>query len=1027
MGDAAFAASEAERGTDERALVAMLGAIAHRGPNDQHVHSAGRASVGVRRLSIIDLGGGRQPLAGEDGRVWAGNNGELYNFAKVRDALAARGHAFRTRTDTEILPHLFEDHGPDFVQHIEGMFACFVVDERAERIVLARDRFGIKPLYWTHDGERLRFASELRALLADPRVPARVARPRFLDYLALGYVPGADTVLEGVHRLPAGHRLVADRDRIAIEPYDPPGRGAVTVPVDPRERLDALEQRLRASVERQLVSDVPLGILLSGGIDSSLITALLPEPIRRASRSFCIGFAGGGWHDERAAARTVAQHLGTIHVEKEIQLDARAWTVRAGTALDEPLADPAAVPALAIASAAAEDVTVLLSGTGGDELFGGYRRHRIGSLLRALGALPRPVAARVGEALAGRAGSRTSRFAEALVFAGKTLVARGQPTLLGAYLSTQSQAPDALWGRLALTDAVDGASPAAPLATLTARLAGEFADAEASPADLALGYDRRYYLPDDLLLKEDRMTMAVSVEGRVPFLDELVAPYADALPLDAKLRGEGKWILRQLLRRHLPPAITERPKHGFSVPVSEWLRGPLAPLVHERLGNGGASGAWNAGVARASHRGPHHRCARSRRRAVDGAAVGAVVGRAVGPGRPAARNPMRPLRVLHVITRMVVGGAQENTLLSCALIDRERFPSEIVSGVETGSEGSLHEDAAARGVAVRLEPALVREVHPVKDPLALARLVGLYRSLRPDVVHTHTSKAGILGRVAARMARVPVVIHTAHGWGFHPLQSPPVRRAYEEAERFCARWSDAIVVVADENRERALKLAIGRPAQYVTLRSGIELEAYRHDAVAGADVRARLALPADGFVFGTVGRLSDQKAPLDALHAFARVAADHPDTWFVYVGDGPLRADTEREAARLGLATRVRWTGLRRDVAAHLSAFDAFVLSSRYEGLPRVVPQAMAVGLPVAATAVDGTPEAVDEGVSGFLVPPGDVPALARAMAALAADREGARRMGAAGRARADEFSARRMVDGLADLYATLARAKGVT
>src|SRR5438552_5710006 len=170
MGEPEFAVSPPARAEDERALLAMLTAIAHRGPNDQHVHSAGRASVGVRRLSIIDLGGGRQPLAGEDGRVWAGNNGELYNFAAVRDALAARGHTLRTRSDTEILPHLYEDFGPDFARHIEGMFACFVVDERADRIVLARDRFGIKPLYWTHDGGRLRFASELRALLADPRV-----------------------------------------------------------------------------------------------------------------------------------------------------------------------------------------------------------------------------------------------------------------------------------------------------------------------------------------------------------------------------------------------------------------------------------------------------------------------------------------------------------------------------------------------------------------------------------------------------------------------------------------------------------------------------------------------------------------------------------------------------------------------------------------------------------------------------------------------------------------------------------------
>lgn len=396
--------------------------------------------------------------------------------------------------------------------------------------------------------------------------------------------------------------------------------------------------------------------------------------------------------------------------------------------------------------------------------------------------------------------------------------------------------------------------------------------------------------------------------------------------------------------------------------------------------------------------------------------------RPVGARRP---RGVRPLTILHPITRMVVGGAQENTLLSCALIDRARFPSAILSGPETGSEGSLHDEARARGVTVHLEPALVRELHPFKDPVAVARLVAWYRKLRPDVVHTHTSKAGILGRLAARIAGVPVVVHTAHGWGFHPLQSAPVRLAYEHAERVCARWCDAIVVVADRNRERALALDIGRPEQFTTVRSGIELDAYRFDPAAGAAIRMELALPEGAFVFGTVGRLSDQKAPLDALEAFARVAQAHATAHFVFVGDGDLRGATEARARALGLGARVRFTGLRRDVAAHLSSWDAFVLSSRYEGLPRVVPQAMSVGLPVVATAVDGTPEAVDEGVTGHLVAPGDVSGLAHAMNGLAADPARARRMGAAGHARVSAFSARTMVDQLAELYTALARRKG--
>jgi len=268
------------------------------------------------------------------------------------------------------------------------------------------------------------------------------------------------------------------------------------------------------------------------------------------------------------------------------------------------------------------------------------------------------------------------------------------------------------------------------------------------------------------------------------------------------------------------------------------------------------------------------------------------------------------------------------------------------------------------------------------------------------------------------------VIHTAHGWGFHPLQSWPVRAAFQQAERICARRTDALVVVADRNRECALPLGIGRPEQYRTIRSGIELEKYAADPAGGAAIRREFALPPDAFVFGTVGRLSEQKAPLDALRAFAAVASEFPDARFVFVGDGPLREETATEAARLGLAARVTFTGLRRDVREFLSAFDVFVLGSRYEGLPRVVPQAMAAGLPVVATAVDGTPEAVTEGVTGLLAPPGDSAAIARGMRVLASDPARARAMGQAGLARVDEFSARRMVDQLAALYREVAERK---
>jgi asparagine synthase (glutamine-hydrolysing) len=593
--DAATDGREAAgRAADERALRAMLAAIRHRGPDDEKTHSSVRANVGVRRLSIIDLAGGAQPLSDETGTIWAGSNGELYDFRAVRERLLARGHAFRTKCDTEILPHLYQDLGDDFARELSGMFGCFVVDTARERLVLARDRFGIKPLYWVEQGGRLWFASELRCFRADPRIRLEVDPARFEDFLALGYVPGDDTIYRGVRRLPPGHRLAADARGSRVDPYSDQTPGFDGVPVDEEGQIALVERLLAASAERQLVSDVPLGVLLSGGIDSSVLTALLPEPIRRETRTFCVGFAGGGRHDERAVARRVAEHLGTRHVEREIMLDAAAWFARAADHLDEPLADPAAVPALAVADAAAREVKVVLSGTGGDELFGGYRRYRLDGVRKSLALVPAPVAASLAGALSTRSGSRSTRLGELLVHTGKALDARGAADFIAAYVAAQAPARDETWRALLAARSGDG-----PVARLIERLRAERWRSD-DPTERAFEFDRRFYLPDDLLAKEDRMTMACSIEGRVPFLDEDLAAAAARLPMRAKIRGAtGKWILRAIARRHLPAEVVGRPKHGFSVPVTEWLRGPLAERLGDLLASADLSPVWDRAALRA--------------------------------------------------------------------------------------------------------------------------------------------------------------------------------------------------------------------------------------------------------------------------------------------------------------------------------------------------------------------------------------------------------------------------------------------
>jgi glycosyltransferase involved in cell wall biosynthesis len=378
------------------------------------------------------------------------------------------------------------------------------------------------------------------------------------------------------------------------------------------------------------------------------------------------------------------------------------------------------------------------------------------------------------------------------------------------------------------------------------------------------------------------------------------------------------------------------------------------------------------------------------------------------------------VRVLHIITRLIIGGAQENTMLTAALLDPTRYTVEVISGPQTGREGSLIPEVRARGVQLTILPSLVREVHLLKDPAALVALARLIRRGRYDIVHTHSSKAGILGRWAARLADVPIIVHTVHGWGHHDRQRTLVRRTYILLERITQRVTDRLVVVSPRNLEKGLADSIAVPEKYVTIRSGIELDRFRVSARPREAVRAELGIPQGAVVVGTVTRLSPQKAPLDFVAAAAQVAAQRRDAHFVIVGDGPLRAEVEAQVSALGLAGRVRLTGLRRDVPDLLHSFDIFALTSLWEGLPRVLPQAMAAGLPIVATAVDGNAEAVMDGVNGFLTPAGDPSAMAGALLRMLDGPALRREMGQVGQTMVEEFGAVKMVQDIAALYEAL-------
>jgi glycosyltransferase involved in cell wall biosynthesis len=384
------------------------------------------------------------------------------------------------------------------------------------------------------------------------------------------------------------------------------------------------------------------------------------------------------------------------------------------------------------------------------------------------------------------------------------------------------------------------------------------------------------------------------------------------------------------------------------------------------------------------------------------------------------------VRVLHLITRLIVGGAQENTMLTAQLLDQEEWDVTILSGPQTGSEGSLIEAVRECGIPLLIEPSLVREINPLKDLRALLRLTHLIKRGRYTIVHTHSSKAGILGRWAAKLAGVPIIVHTVHGWGHHDRQHPLVRTSYIWLEKLTLRVTDKLIVVSPFNMKRGLLDGIGNPGNYVVIRSGIDLERFGHPRALRSETRTALGIPPGAPVVGTVTRFSPQKAPLDFVRAAELVTKHAPEVWFVMAGDGPLRAAVEALAAELDVADRLMLTGLRDDIPELMAAFDVFALSSLWEGSPRVLPQAMATGLPIVTTACDGCAEVVEDGVNGLQTPPGAPSALAQALLKLLQDPALARQMGAAGQARVAEFSDHIMVSQIAALYTELLKHKGL-
>ena len=540
----------------------MRAALLHRGPDEGSTDSFGHCVLGHQRLKVIDLDTGYQPVANETGDVVAVYNGETYNFRTLREEL--RAHEVRGTGDTPILPHLYEESGPRFVERLDGMFALALWDAGRERLVLARDRLGKKPLLWTRlpDGT-LAFASELKALLRLPQVSREVDLEAIDAFLALQYVPGDRTALRGVHKLPPGHVLIAEGGTERIERYWQPEDAEPSAHED--EWLERVRTTVGAAVRKRLVADVPLGALLSGGIDSSIVVALMAEATSQPVRTFTVGFADDRY-DERTYARAVASRFGTVHEELQIEEDVAATLPRLAATYDEPLGDEAAFPTFLIAEQARRHVTVALAGDGGDESFAGYERYVATGLA---GRVPSPLAKGGAAALrllpAARREPRSPLFRAArFLDVAATPAAERYARLMEVFPFDLRRS---LW--------VDSAR-ARPAALVPQR-----------PGITGLQLlDLETYLPGDLLLKADLASMAHSLELRSPFLDHEVVALGLALPDSLKTRGrEGKVALRRAFAAELPSEVLRRGKTGFGVPLGRWFRSDLRELAHDLLPN----------------------------------------------------------------------------------------------------------------------------------------------------------------------------------------------------------------------------------------------------------------------------------------------------------------------------------------------------------------------------------------------------------------------------------------------------------
>jgi asparagine synthase (glutamine-hydrolysing) len=573
-GIAGMVSSDRTQHIEEAAVRQMCNAIVHRGPDDEGILAYRNTGLGMRRLSIIDLAGGHQPIFNEDRSIWIVFNGEIYNFPELRPELEAKGHRFATHSDTETIVHLYEEMGAECVQKLRGMFAFALWDERRQSLLIARDRLGKKPLHYALHRGVLYFASEIKAILAVAPELAEVDRGALMQYMYLGYIPDPATAYSGIRKLPPGHLLQFERGEVRVRQYWDLPHYSTHHPASEEECLEELEWRLAEAVRIRLISDVPLGAMLSGGTDSSTVVALMARASSAPVKTFAIGFRNDDF-DESKYAREVAQHFGTEHHELLLQPDILATTQKLTSSMEEPFGDSSMLPTYFVSCLAREHVTVALSGDGGDEMFAGYDRYRVHMERQKFEKVPKFI----------------RELYRKRIFPLLPQNLRGRKFSYNISLPWQERYADAMsfvsaFERDTALLTEDFRQVILEEGDPTQILLRYFRQAPASdPISQMIYVDTKTYLVEDILTKVDRMSMLTSLEVRVPILDHIFVEWVAGLGPEWKLRnGQQKYILRKLAERvGVPKSVLYRKKQGFALPMVHWMRNELRDLVQTIL------------------------------------------------------------------------------------------------------------------------------------------------------------------------------------------------------------------------------------------------------------------------------------------------------------------------------------------------------------------------------------------------------------------------------------------------------------